>query len=105
MTAHSLQKAPTGKDIMDAQSRIASFIHQTPVFTSKAFDAMSNKSCLLKGEHLQKTGAFKARGAMNAVLIHRDSAQVSGFITHSSGNHGAALSLSLIHISEPTRLV
>jgi len=105
MTAHSLQKAPTGKDIMDAQSRIASFIHKTPVFTSKAFDAMSNKSCLLKGEHLQKTGAFKARGAMNAVLIHRDSAQVSGFITHSSGNHGAALSWAAEQIGAPAYIV
>ena len=105
MTAKSLQQVPSGRDIIDAQNRIAPYIHKTPVFTSKAFDAMSNKSCLLKGEHLQKTGAFKARGAMNAVLIHKDSAQVSGFITHSSGNHGAALAWAAGQIGAPAYVV
>ena len=105
MTAQSLQQVPSGQDIIDAQNRIAPYIHKTPVFTSKAFDAMSNKSCLLKGEHLQKTGAFKARGAMNAVLIHKDSAQVSGFITHSSGNHGAALAWAAGQIGAPAYVV
>lgn len=105
MTAQSLQQVPSGRDIIDAQNRIAPYIHKTPVFTSKAFDAMSNKSCLLKGEHLQKTGAFKARGAMNAVLIHKDSAQVSGFITHSSGNHGAALAWAAGQIGAPAYVV
>ena len=60
---------------------------------------------ILKGEHLQKTGAFKARGAMNAVLIHKDSAQVSGFITHSSGNHGAALAWAAGQIGAPAYVV
>ena len=105
MTTIPLQQVPTGKDIIDAQNRIAPFVHKTPVFTSKAFDAMTKKSCLLKGEHLQKTGAFKARGAMNAVLIHQEKAKVSGFVTHSSGNHGAALSWAARQIGAPAYIV
>ena len=80
---------PALEDVHAAHTRIHKYIHQTPVVKSRSIDSMVGASLLFKCEALQKTGAFKARGAVNAVL----SANVpeDGFVTHSSGNHGAAL--------------
>jgi len=86
-----LQHIPTAEDLKAAQDRIAPYIHRTPVFHSQKFNDRVESHCVFKGEHLQKTGAFKARGAMNAVLVHKEHAKGRGFVTHSSGNHGAAL--------------
>ena len=86
-----LHKVPTAQDIESAAQRIAPFINRTPSFSSLRFNELSGGDYIFKGEHLQLTGAFKARGAMNAVLVNKESAADSGVITHSSGNHGAAL--------------
>lgn len=81
----------TYRDIEDASDRIAPFIHRTPVMTSRALDRMFGAELFFKCENLQKVGAFKARGAVNAVLLLDDDTARRGVITHSSGNHAQAL--------------
>jgi len=77
--------------IRAARARIAGRINFTPVMTSETFDAASGQRFFFKCENLQKTGAFKARGATNAVFsLTADDAR-RGVVTHSSGNHAAAL--------------
>ena len=80
--------------IRAAAARIAPYARRTPVFHSRALDAACGATVLMKGEHLQRAGAFKARGALNAVLALADDALAGGVATHSSGNHGAALALA-----------
>lgn len=78
-------------DIRAAAERIRSVVHRTPVITSRAIDAMLDAQVFFKCENLQKVGAFKARGACNAVLQLNDATARRGVITHSSGNHAQAL--------------
>jgi len=78
-------------DIQAAAARIRGFVHRTPVLTSATLDRELDAHVFAKCENLQKCGAFKARGACNAVLALDDAAARRGVITHSSGNHGAAL--------------
>ncbi len=80
--------------IRAAHARIAPHVHRTPVLTSSRIDAMAGASLFFKCENFQKAGAFKARGAFNAVLSLSDDEAVKGVATHSSGNHAAALSLA-----------
>jgi len=80
--------------IRDAHARIAPYIHRTPVMTSAALDACAGRSVHLKCENLQRVGAFKIRGATNAVLRLDDAAAARGVVTHSSGNHAQALALA-----------
>ncbi|XP_030500710.2 serine racemase [Cannabis sativa] len=80
--------------IKEAQARISSFIHKTPVFTSESLDALSGRRLYFKCELYQKGGAFKFRGACNAVFSLNDNQAAKGVITHSSGNHAAALALA-----------
>ena len=82
---------PTIDDVRAAAERIAPHVHRTPVVRSGRFDDELAAQVYFKCENLQKVGAFKARGATNAVLrLDRDAAGC-GVVTHSSGNHGAAL--------------
>ncbi|KAM6587891.1 hypothetical protein CsatA_010496 [Cannabis sativa] len=80
--------------IKEAQARISSFIHKTPVFSSESLDALSGRRLYFKCELYQKGGAFKFRGACNAVFSLSDDQAAKGVITHSSGNHAAALALA-----------
>ncbi len=82
---------PSLADLRAAAARIAPHIHRTPVLTSRTIDQMLGASVYFKCENLQRTGAFKLRGACNAVLSLTDSEAARGVATHSSGNHGAAL--------------
>jgi len=82
---------PTFGDIRAAAERIAPYIHRTPVVTCASIDAIAGVSLFFKCENLQKVGAFKARGATNAVFSLDDEAAARGVCTHSSGNHAAAL--------------
>lgn len=82
---------PTYDDVLAAEQRIRPHIHRTPVLTSKYFDTLSGARLFFKCENLQKTGAFKARGAVNAVFSLSDTQAAKGVATHSSGNHGQAL--------------
>jgi threonine dehydratase len=78
--------------IQAAHERIRSHINRTPVLTSSRLDAASGGSLFFKCENFQKVGAFKARGATNAVFALDETTARRGVATHSSGNHGAALS-------------
>ena len=77
--------------IFAAQERIRPHIHRTPVLTSSRLDEESKASLFFKCENFQKVGAFKARGATNAVLSLDGATAGRGVATHSSGNHGAAV--------------
>jgi threonine dehydratase len=77
--------------IRDAHERIRPYIHRTPVLTSARLNAATGATLFFKGENFQKCGAFKARGATNAVFALTDAEAQPGVATHSSGNHGAAL--------------
>ncbi len=77
--------------IRAAHERIRAYIKRTPVMTSSRLDAASGASLFFKCENFQKIGAFKARGATNAVFSLDDVTARRGVATHSSGNHGAAL--------------
>ncbi len=85
---------PTFEDIRLAHDRIRHHVHHTGVLTSSALNEMSLASLYFKCENFQKTGAFKFRGAMNAILSLSDDEARRGVATHSSGNHGAALALA-----------
>src|SRR5882724_3577410 len=77
--------------ILSARDRIQSHIHRTLVLTSSRLDEASGASLFFKCENFQKIGAFKARGATNAVFSLDDATASRGVATHSSGNHGAAV--------------
>ncbi|XP_051137048.1 serine racemase [Andrographis paniculata] len=80
--------------IKAAQERISSYVHTTPVLSSETLNSMSGRRLFFKCECFQKGGAFKFRGACNAVFSLPDDQAVKGVVTHSSGNHAAALSLA-----------
>lgn len=83
---------PTYRDVITAHERIAPHIHRTPVLTSSYFDDLTGAQLFFKCENLQKAGAFKVRGASNAVFGLDDEAAKRGVATHSSGNHALSLS-------------
>ncbi len=85
---------PTIADVRAAAERIRPWAHRTPVFTCASLDAMTGARLFFKCENFQKVGAFKFRGASNAVLSLGDSEAARGVATHSSGNHAAALTLA-----------
>ncbi|HEY1426193.1 MAG TPA: pyridoxal-phosphate dependent enzyme [Caulobacteraceae bacterium] len=78
-------------DIEAARARIGPYVRRTPVLTSDALDAEAGAQLFFKCENLQHIGAFKARGAANAVFSLSDQAAANGVATHSSGNHAAAV--------------
>jgi threonine dehydratase len=94
--------------IRAAHERIRLYINHTPVLTSSRLDDASGASLFFKCENFQKVGAFKARGATNAVFSLDDATAMCGVATHSSGNHGAALARAaklrgiLAHIVMPS---
>src|SRR5713101_9457694 len=77
--------------IRAAHKRIRAHIHRTPVLTSSRLDEANGASLFFKCENFQKIGAFKARGATNAVFSLEEATARRGVATHSSGNHGAAV--------------
>src|SRR6187399_2146846 len=77
--------------ILAAHQRILPHIHQTPVLTNSWLNDACRASLFFKCENFQKVGAFKARGATNAVFALADETARRGVATHSSGNHGAAV--------------
>jgi threonine dehydratase len=85
---------PTIKDIHQAAKRIAPYIHRTPVLTNHSISRIAGTEIYFKCENFQKVGAFKARGAANAVFSLSEKDAACGVATHSSGNHAAALALA-----------
>lgn len=85
---------PGFADVLAAAARIAPHARPTPVLRSRSLDALAGCELHFKAEHLQRAGAFKFRGACNAVWAMDEAAAARGVVTHSSGNHGAALALA-----------
>src|SRR6516164_10172856 len=92
-------------EIQRAAERIAPYAHRTPVLTSQALDARCGGTVYLKCENFQKVGAFKFRGALNAVLQLGEAERRAGVITHSSGNHAQALALAGKLLGVPVTVV
>lgn len=86
--------APSADDLAAARRRLEGRVHRTPVHTSRTLDDLLGCRVVLKCENLQKVGAFKARGATNAVESLDGTAAARGVLTHSSGNHAQALAFA-----------
>src|SRR5438105_809455 len=91
--------------IRRAHDRIRPHVHRTPVLTSARLDEASAAALFFKCENFQKVGAFKARGATNAVFALDDETARRGVATHSSGNHAAALARAAKLRGIPAHLV
>lgn len=85
---------PAKEQLEAVKQRIAPYVHRTPVFKSSTLDALTGARILLKSEQLQRMGAFKMRGATNAILSLSDAERERGVVTHSSGNFGQAVALA-----------
>ncbi len=85
---------PSLSDIQSAYRKIIPYIHRTPVLTSRQLNMIFGCDLYFKCENFQKAGAFKFRGATNAVLSLSEDQKKHGVVTHSSGNHAAALALA-----------
>lgn len=89
-----MQAIPTPADLQQARQRILPHAHRTPVFTSRFINERAGASVFFKCENFQRVGAFKFRGACNAVMSLSDEEASRGVATHSSGNHAQALALA-----------
>jgi threonine dehydratase len=87
-------KSPTRADIENAYQRISPFIKKTPLLTCSTLDVMLDSRIFFKCENFQKSGAFKYRGATNAISLLEPQQAQNGVCTHSSGNHAQALALA-----------
>lgn len=87
----SLHNPPTAEDILQAAERIRPYVNRTPIITSATFNQITGAEVFFKCENFQKVGAFKARGAANAIFSLEESQAIHGVSTHSSGNHAQAL--------------
>jgi len=101
----SASTLPVLNDILLAHKRISPYIHHTPVMTSTGINEMLGAEFYFKCENLQKVGAFKFRGATNAVLSLTPEELRHGVGTHSSGNHAAALALAARNAGVPAYIV
>lgn len=97
--------APTISDVRSAARRLAGVAHRTPVLTSARLNAHSGAELFLKAENLQRMGAFKFRGAYNALSRLSDEQRSRGVVAYSSGNHAQAVALSARLLSMPATIV
>jgi threonine dehydratase len=95
----------TAQTINQAHDRIKPYIHRTPVMTSSGLDEQAGCSLFFKCENFQKVGAFKARGAMNAILSLSPEQRAKGIATHSSGNHAQAVARAASIVGVPAYIV
>ncbi len=100
-----MNNIPTATDILNAHERIKAYIHRTPVMTSAGLNELAGCSIFFKCENFQKIGAFKARGAMNAVLLLTPEQRAKGIATHSSGNHAQAVARAAQTVGVPAYIV
>jgi threonine dehydratase len=96
---------PTYADVIAAADRIAGIAHHTPVLTSRTADARTGGTLFFKAENLQRSGAFKFRGAYNAIARLSEEAKRQGVITFSSGNHAQAIAYAGQLQGVPTTIV
>ena len=97
--------AATLEDIRAAATRIAGKAHRTPVVTCRSLDELSGRRLFFKCENLQRVGAFKFRGALNAVMKLSPEQRAPGVVTHSSGNHAQAVALAAQMAGIPAHIV
>jgi threonine dehydratase len=93
------------EDIRDARDRLTGLAHRTPIVTSRAADERAGSNVFFKCENLQRTGAFKFRGAYNALRKAQASTSLAGVVTFSSGNHAQAIALSAQLLGIPAVIV
>lgn len=98
-------KIPKFEDIVEAHGKIISYIHRTPVLTSSNLNNIANCKLFFKCENFQKTGSFKARGALNAILSLPKEVLQKGLATHSSGNHAQAIAFAGKLVGTKTTIV
>ena len=96
---------PAWEQLVEARARIAAHAHVTPVLRSRSLDGLCGAELHFKCENFQRAGAFKFRGACNAVWSLDAGAAGRGGVTHSSGNHGAALALAARSRGIPAHVV
>ena len=89
-----MKEIPEFSDIAAAHVKITPFVHRTPVLTCESINRITGGDLHFKCENFQKVGAFKFRGASNAVFSLPEAEAQKGVATHSSGNHAAALALA-----------
>jgi threonine dehydratase len=96
---------PVFADVLAAHDRIRPYIHRTPILTCETFNRMVGAQLFFKCENFQKAGAFKARGASNAVFGLTEAQAARGVATHSSGNHGLSLAYAAGRRGIPCQVV
>ncbi|MCK9291097.1 MAG: pyridoxal-phosphate dependent enzyme [Bacteroidales bacterium] len=100
-----LQHPPGPDDIRQAHKRIAPYVHETPILFSTQLNALAESILYFKSENFQKTGSFKSRGAVNALLSLDPEILRKGVATHSSGNHAQALARAASLLQIPAYIV
>ncbi|MCU1791762.1 threo-3-hydroxy-L-aspartate ammonia-lyase [Pectobacterium polaris] len=98
-------RLPTFDDVVAAAERIDGYANKTPVMTSRTVNDLFGAEVFFKCENFQRTGAFKFRGAMNALLQFTDAQKAAGVVTFSSGNHAQAIALAAKLLSIPATIV
>lgn len=93
------------KDLLDCHKRIKPYVHNTPVMTSSLINELVGTSVFFKCENLQRAGAYKIRGATNAILQLTHAQRANGVVTHSSGNFAQALALAAKSLGIPAHIV
>ncbi|MEH2921519.1 threo-3-hydroxy-L-aspartate ammonia-lyase [Samsonia erythrinae] len=96
---------PTFDDVVAAAERIAGYANKTPVMTSRTVNAAFGADVFFKCENFQRMGAFKFRGAMNALLQFSDEQKAAGVVTFSSGNHAQAIALAAKLLGIPATII
>jgi len=100
-----VSERPTIDDVRAAQDRLHGVARVTPVYSSETLSRLSGRTVLLKAENLQRTGAFKIRGAYNMVARLTPEQRARGVVTYSSGNHGQAMALAARELGAPAVVV
>ena len=98
------ETAPTATDIREARERIAGIARETPVYSSETFSRIAGRDVWLKAENLQRTGAFKVRGAVNRLAFLSDAQREAGVVAASAGNHGQAVAWAARHAGVNARI-
>ncbi|KLU19265.1 serine dehydratase, partial [Proteus mirabilis] len=96
---------PTYKDVAETHQRILPYLNKTPVLTSRTINELTGAQFYFKCENFQRMGAFKFRGAMNALSQFNDQQRKNGVVTFSSGNHAQAIALSAKLLGIPATII
>jgi threonine dehydratase len=96
--------APTLADIQEARQRLTGIARETPVYGSETFSRIGGRDVWLKAENLQRTGAFKVRGAVNRIALLSEPERAAGVVAASAGNHGQAVAWAAREAGIPARI-